>query len=93
MDDALTTVHLSGGDTIRVKVFDGILWPPYVPGNVSDHLGAIRNLPGRPDDVVLATYPKSGRCYHFVSPLYNTNKHINVHNSYKVTLERRYILR
>jgi hypothetical protein len=62
MDDSLTTVLDSGGYTMKVKEFDGMLWPPYIPGNVAEQFGAIRNLPGRHDDVVIATYAKSGRC-------------------------------
>lgn len=50
---------------IKEVVFDGMSLPPFKPlrKDVEGRLNAIRNMKTRPDDILLAIYPKSGRSY------------------------------
>lgn len=54
-----------GGEVLVSKHFDGINFPPNVPGNVKDHLEAIRKVKYKEGDVFLGTFPKCGTHWGF----------------------------
>lgn len=43
--------------TYKMNVVDGIPFPPYI---TQQHMDQLKNFPLRSDDIILATYPKSG---------------------------------
>lgn len=54
-----------GGEVFVVKSYDGINFPPNVPGNVKDHIDAVKNMKYKEGDVFFATFPKSGTHWGF----------------------------
>jgi hypothetical protein len=56
---------LGESNILTEVIFDGMSLPPFKPlrKDVEGRLNAIRNLKTRPDDVLLAIYPKSGLSY------------------------------
>lgn len=53
----------------RVKLYDHFSFPYAFPGNVKDHLKKIATTRIRDTDVLLSTYPKSGKLiYLFTLP-------------------------
>lgn len=49
-----------GGEIFAVKTYDGVNFPPNVPGNVKDHMEAVKNLKYKEGDIFFGTYPKCG---------------------------------
>ncbi|XP_069108134.1 sulfotransferase 1B1-like isoform X2 [Argopecten irradians] len=47
------------------KYYDGIHFPTLVPGDVKDHLNAVKNLKHRECDILLGAFPKSGTHWAF----------------------------
>ena len=46
-----------GGNTLRVKKYGGRFWPDFP----SESIIGVESLLAREDDVILVSYPKSGR--------------------------------
>ncbi|XP_033728428.1 sulfotransferase 1C4-like [Pecten maximus] len=54
-----------GGEVIVSKYYDGVHFPPTVPGNVKDQLDAVRALKHKNGDVLFDTFPKTGTHWGF----------------------------
>lgn len=52
----------------RVKLYDHFSFPYAFPGNVKDHLKKIAATRIRDTDVLLSTYPKSGKLIYLCNP-------------------------
>ncbi|XP_033728429.1 sulfotransferase family cytosolic 1B member 1-like isoform X1 [Pecten maximus] len=56
----LRKIEDKGGEAMISKYYDGVHFPPVVPGNVKDHLEAVRNLKHKEGDILLNPFPKAG---------------------------------
>ncbi|XP_033727918.1 sulfotransferase family cytosolic 1B member 1-like isoform X2 [Pecten maximus] len=56
----LRKIEDRGGEVFVRKYYDGVHFPPNVPGNVKDHLETLRNLKHKEGDILLNSFPKTG---------------------------------
>ncbi|XP_069108805.1 sulfotransferase 1C4-like isoform X2 [Argopecten irradians] len=49
-----------GGEVMVSKYYDGIHFPPDVPGDIKDHLEAVMNMAHKEGDILLYSFPKTG---------------------------------